>query len=134
MPQVLKTLEAVICWSEMRRDFMPRGSEQPAVLKYTVTQWFTQAVKRKESVAPSQAKPRSPSRRHPHLPTAQGSRQGQAGRGLAEEGLGGKGLAEQGLGGKGLAEVPRYSQSLSRWIFSSQLFPGSQCLLLQAPE
>jgi len=53
MPQVLKTLEAEICWSEIRRDFMPRGSEQPAVLKYTVTQRFIQAVKRKESTASS---------------------------------------------------------------------------------
>jgi len=32
---------------------MPRGSEQPAVLKYTVTQRFIQTVKGKESKAPS---------------------------------------------------------------------------------
>lgn len=47
MPHVLYTLEAVICWSVMRWDFMPRGSEQPAMLKYTVTQQFIDTVKGK---------------------------------------------------------------------------------------
>lgn len=89
---------------------MPRGSEQPAVLKYTVTQQFTQAVKRKETTAPSQAKRRSPVRSHPHilmfpLPGAASG----PGREILSRGAG---LPFPG-------------------IFSSQLFPGSQCLLLQ---
>lgn len=36
MPHVLKELEAESCSSEMRRDFIPRGSEQPVVFEYTV--------------------------------------------------------------------------------------------------
>lgn len=89
---------------------MPRGSEQPAVLKYTVTQQFTQAVKRKETTAPSQAKPRSPVRSHPHILTFPLP---EAASGPDREMLSrGAGLPFPG-------------------IFSSQLFPGSQCLLLQ---
>lgn len=35
MPHVRKALEAVICWSDTSRDFMPMGSEQPKAFEYT---------------------------------------------------------------------------------------------------
>lgn len=90
---------------------MPRGSEQPAVLKYTVTQWFIQAVKRKESTAPSQEKPRSPSTHRPNVPTS--LLPGAAGRA-------GQGKAWQ-----------RHRTAAFPGILLSQPFPGSQCLLWQ---